>query len=424
MALDVAVGSFNIGTGAAASTVTITPGFTTKALILWWNGRTNSTDSGGSATVLRGMGFATSASAFGSWCCRDEDAAATSATARAYRTDACILEISDSALVGWADVQSINSTQVVFEILDQFVTDMRIFYIAYGGSDITAAEVGTFTATGSAPVNQIVTTSTQGKLVLFGGIRLATVNTATAGSNSFFGGASSSSDEYVWAGRSRDAQNSGDAVSYSRAGECIAFATDTSSATTDRAEFVSFNATPSFTINWLERASAHVIFYLQLSGTFQVALGDILTLNSTGTITETGIAFQPTSLLLASANRAANTADVPTANDELSLGAATGSGNQLVAQSSVLNGNTTMFTQTFVEYDAIYNNVDPSADTIEGKADFTAFTSDGFTLNMSDADPSAYFAWYLAMASAAVPPAFIADNPFMVRNAVRRASFH
>ena len=311
--------------------------------------------------------------------------------------------------MGWADVQSINSTQVVFEILDAFVTNLRVCYIAYGGSDITAAEVGSFTATGAAPVNQIVPTSSQGSLIFFGHVREAAADTASVNAGSGFGAATSSSSEYVWSGRAKDAATSGDTASYCRSGECIAALSTSanSDVAVDRAEFVSFNATPSFTINWLERATAAVVYYLQLSGTFQVALGDILTLNSTGTITETGLAFEPTSLVLVSANRAASTQDVATVHDELSLGAATSSSNELVMQSSSRDGNTAMFTATYVEYDAIYNNVDVpgavSVDTIEGKADFTGFTADGFTLNMSDADPVASFAWYVALAGVVVP---------------------
>ncbi len=428
MALEQAVGSFNIGTGAAGTTVTITPGFETKALILWWNGSTSSTDAAGSGTNMRGMGFATSSSSFRSWTQLDTDNVGTSDVQRAWRNDACIVEITTTAstFAGWADVQSISSTQVVFEILDAFVTDMRIFYLALGGSDITAAECGDFVAAGTAPVNQTVNTSTQGKLLFLGGCREVAANTwtSTSGASAFFGVATDSSHEYVWSAKSRQGSSTGDATAYCYNGECIAFNTDTSSSTVmfDRAEFVSFNATPSFTINWIERTLASNICYLQLSGTFQVALGDILTLNTTGTITETGLAFQPTALLLTSANRAQSTQDVSSADDKLSLGAATGSGNQLVMNSGARNANTTMFTQIGVEYDAIYDNIDTATDGIVGKADFTGFTSDGFTLNMSDADPVASFAWYVAFASAA--NTFRAQPPYIVGQSRTRASFH
>jgi hypothetical protein len=403
MALSVASGSFNIGTGAAGTTATISPGFETKALILWWSGRTESTDAFGSATSLKGMGFAVSDSSFQCCATRDQDAAGTSVTSMGQRDDACILELGVDVAAGWADVQSISSTDVVFEVIDPFTTDLRVSYLALGGSDITAAEVGNFLAAGVAPTNQIVPTTNEGKAIFFLTTRLGTViPTAGANASIMFGAATSSASEYVLSNNTDDGATTGDTAAYCLAGECIATISGTLTTCDTRAEFVSFNATPSFTINWIERSVAPRVMYLQLSGTnLNVALGDFQTLNTTGTITETGLAFQPSALMVMSANVAAHTADTPTAHDEWSVGVATAS-HRMVQQSSSRDGNTTMFVQTGIQYDEVYLNADPATDAIEGSADWQAFTSDGFTLDMDDADPAAAFAGYIALGN---PPA-------------------
>lgn len=404
MALSIAVGQFNIGTGAAGTTVTITPGFETKALILWWSGRT-ATNSHARESHIRGMGFAT-ATQFRAWCTHDVNAAGTADCDQAQRTDACILEMSNTALVGWADVQSINSTQVVFEILDAFVTNMVINYIALGGSDITGAEVANFTPAGIAPTNQthsLLDSGLLGKLVFFGGCRTTSADARADHSSSFFGAATSSSNEYVWAGFAQNGATSGNTKSYCRSAECITTLDITTDVCTMRGEFVSF-ATGQFTVNWLERSTSFPVHYLILSGTFQVALGDIQTLTTTGDVIETGLSFQPSGMMLVSANRAESSADVATVHDELSLGAATASDNEVCMGSSSRDGNTAMFVFTEAAINRCYHNNDVTAATAtqEGAADFTEFTSDGFTLSMSDGDPSASFAWYVALASAPV----------------------
>ena len=404
MALDVAVGSFNIGTGAAGTTVTITPGFQVKALILWWSGRTESIDAAGGATHLQGLGFATSASAFKAVASRELDGAGTGNQDSAGRSDCCILQMNDGATVGRADVQSISSTQVVFEILAQFSIDLRISYLALGGSDITNAECGQFSHSGTAPVNQTVNTTGTGKLIFFAGTRVSPPAPEALGTQSWIhlGVATSASAEYTLLAGSIGG-TSPDSASYCRAGECISMGGSTLGVQ-NRAEFVSFNTSPNgFTINWLERGGSFFSHYLMLDGTFQVALGDLATLATTGTITESGLSFQPTALLLASGCKAESAADtVDFVNDaeghQFSLGAATSTSNRHVQYTGSRSNNTTSFVQSAIQYDEIYANMSATTDAVIGSADFTGFTSDGFTLDQDDADPSAAFVWYLALA--------------------------
>ena len=49
--------TFNIGTGAVGTTVTVTPGFPTKLGLVFLAGRTDATDANGAADHSRGVGF-------------------------------------------------------------------------------------------------------------------------------------------------------------------------------------------------------------------------------------------------------------------------------------------------------------------------------------------------------------------------------
>lgn len=402
MALVSHTGAFNITTAAAGNTVAVTGvGFTPKAIIFWWSGRTESANAGGSATSLRGMGFAVSSASFCARASRDQDAVGTSVTNNGGRDDACILELAADAFAGWADLQSMDADGFTIEILDQFVTDLRVHYIAYGGSDITNAEIGRFTATGTAPVEQDVTNSGfQPNITFF--LMGAGSDPPSVGAPAFFsfGAATDASHQAVVADRANDAASSGQTMSYCRAGECAVLVGGTFPQVVDRAEFVSHNA-DGFTVNWLARVGAERVNWLSIQGG-QWVIGDALTQTDTTTaIAESGFGFAPQSLLLASACRAQDTAGSSTAHAEWSVGAAVSTSNRRAQQTSSRNGNTNMFTQTFLRTDAVYINVDPTSDALEGLMDVQSFDSDGFTAIMDDADPSQAFFWYVAAGSAA-----------------------
>ena len=58
------------------------------------------------------------------------------------------------AAAGKAELQSFGTNNFVLEIQDQFVTDLLVHYWVITGLD--NAEIGSFTPTGTAPVNQTV----------------------------------------------------------------------------------------------------------------------------------------------------------------------------------------------------------------------------------------------------------------------------
>jgi hypothetical protein len=404
--------SFNIGTGAAGTTVTVTPGFPTKAAILFWSGATTNS-AYASGHNLRGMGFLTSATDFRVVTTYDQDAAGTAITSCGHRTDSCIAEIGAAdTFVGWADVQSISSTQVVFEILDQFVTDLYVTGIFIGGDDV-AAESGVFTGTGVAPTTQVISTGITEASVTFllGGPHTADAPTVQVDSTLSFGfgvGASASVLQpcAVLYGGANDGATSGSTGSYALGGEIYAMhATIPAIAPPNRAEY--WGATvggTGFTINWLARNAAIRVHYLTISG-LSAKVVEILTQTDTTTgIPATGLPSTALGGMVISAGKTETVGGAaPAAQEEWSVGAFTSTTERAVQIAGSRNGNTIMFCQNGAYTTACYVNGNPDGpDTLEGLMDVQSIDSGGATFVMDDADPAQAWAGVLLLGAPVV----------------------
>ena len=172
-----------------------------------------------------------------------------------------------------------------------------------------------------------------------------------------------------------------------------------------RADFVSFDATPGFTVNWLEvnAATASYIHALVIKGG-NYTVGDFVTSTTlNASIVLSGFGFPPACAIIASACRAQSTADAPTADAEFSIGAfdsATSRGAQTVYADDAA---ATMIEGFGVEFDEVYINMAPATDALDGLVDIQSVDSDGATLNQDDADPSANWCWYWAAGEAGAP---------------------
>jgi hypothetical protein len=403
------VGNFNIGTGAAASTVAVTGvGFTPKVILLWWSGLTASSN-GDRATHIRGFGVTCGPSDFRCVGTRDWDARPSAESFRGHREDACIVEVGTAAFDGWADLQSFNADGFTLEILDQFATDLYVTYLALGGSSITAAESGRFTAAGTAPVNQTVNNvgNFQPSVTFFFGISAFDPNAWATDEGFFLGVATGSGDEQVWTGGSNTGEATPNTATYCRSGEAIAISPSSPHlAPADRAEFVSHNASPGgFTVNWLERSNGLRVFWLSIAGGDWSA-GNLLTRTDTNAITVSGLASRPSAMLFVSGNRAETAQDaVPDAHDEWSMGAATSPTARAVQHVASRDGAADSYVFRAARSDAVYVNADPvnTSFTLEGLMDVQSVENDGFTCVMDDVDPAQAFVWYVAVGPASPP---------------------
>lgn len=413
MTLSSKVGSFSAGTGAVSSTIVITGvGFQPKAIIFWWSGRSEAADTIGRASHYRGFGVAVSASDRRAVANSSIDAAATSDTAVAHDAASCILSVDATpAIDGQIDLQSMDADGFTLVVDDQMPRDLRITYLALGGDSLTNAATGQFQEPGATGDQDTTSLSFQPDCLLFFSGNGTVAPPAAQGGSSLMIGAASSSGQGVWVGAGRDAQATTLTRTYCTAGECIALLTvATLNTTASRADFVSFLSN-GFRLNWPERSSNRYIFFLALKGG-NYRVDNLLTRTDGNDIAETGFGFQPTSALFLSHGQVESTSDTTQTQDRLAIGAfssLTDRGAQAALdENAVADSEVT----TAIEFDEVYANIKTDS-TIDGLMDVKSIDSDGFTMVMDDADPSAAFVWYVAFGPAAaggVTPALLAAN--------------
>lgn len=160
-----------------------------------------------------------------------------------------------------------------------------------------------------------------------------------------------------------------------------------SPAITNRINGVSFGAS-SFDLTWASTpAAAYRIGYILLGGAditnVKVGSTSTITMASTGAQTETGIGFQGDFAIFLF-NGLANTATFP-ANGGIGFAIA---GKQFTLAWGVDDAQTMSAAVDGVSYinaSGVLSYITNGAGTIDGLASFTEFTSDGFTINVSNA---------------------------------------
>lgn len=394
------VGSFNTGTAAAGNTVVISDvGFEPKVLLFWWSGRTESIDTIGRATHLRGFGVAVSAT--GRWAVTNNsvDAVSDGDTQRYAHDAACIILVSATpALNGALDLQSLDSGGYTLVVDTQMGVNIRVHYLALGGDSITDVATGAFAEPAATGDQDITGLSFQPEFVLFGGDSATTPPTGNSHSTMTIGAAVSSSQQGVWTAIGENAAATTDAVSYCTDNECIAFPLTNATGVAARADFVQF-LTDGFRITWLERNALRNIFFLAMAGG-DYRVENLLTQTDTTTdIAETGFGFSPSAGLFVSHGQVESTLDTVQAHDRLSIGAFS-SLTERGAQ-GVLDEDNVADTEvtTAIEFDAVYVNISTGS-AVDGLMDVKSLDSDGFTCIMDDADPAQAFVLYAAFGPA------------------------
>jgi len=407
MALSSFVGSFtSLTTDAVNTTYTLTPGFTTKAGILFWTGRGDTSDASGRASVRRGFGFFTSTSNRVAAGTTSIDAAAAGSGSLVWHNAACVATVLEDATTinGLIDVSAITSTQVTFILDDVLPANLTIGVMLFGGDDITNATIVEFDgpATPFTSTQDITTVGFQGDMLfLLGTSEIAAAPSSNAAAAVLMLGAcTGTTDEHVWLGGMDQGSTSADTGSYSFAGDLIANqgATVNSplSPLRDRANFSAWLSN-GFQLQWLQNGRGSVNYFALVIKGGKWTVGDFTTRTTTGTIVETGFGYDPNGVLVISDGKAQATADTTSINDRLSVGAASGSVDHAQAMLDE-DGPANMEVTTAIDFSQVYVNID-TASAIEGLIDLQSFDVGGLTFNQSDADANAYFAWYVACGS-------------------------
>lgn len=415
MAFSTKSGSFNIGTGAATTTVAVTGvGFQPTAIVFWWNGDTSSTDTVGGGDHRRGMGFVTSTSDRRSVTTVSEDAQASADTSVGQQIDECIYIFTlTGSTDGLADLSSMDADGFTLVIDNQFSADYRIHYMALGGADLTNAATGIFTRATSTGNQSITGVGYQPDcLLLMSASIWSDSDSAAVDSRISIGFAVSSSQRGTYIGGSNNGATTMQTVSYCYSGECIAIPNTTLTGIDARADFVSMDA-DGFTIDWLEAPfGLERIHYLALKGG-DYFVGNLLTRTDGNDITESSFGFAPSGALFLSHCKTESTQDTFQDHDEWSMGACSAIDER--ASAGVLDEDGTANSEVAkgVEHDAVYMNI-ATDDTLEGVMDIKSLDADGFTCVMDDTDPSAAFVTYLAFGPAVVVGGTGVKNPILM----------
>jgi hypothetical protein len=125
-----------------------------------------------------------------------------------------------------------------------------------------------------------------------------------------------------------------------------------------------------------------------------VKQGTITAKTSTGSQSYTGVGFTPKVILFWATPQTAAGYAAPAS---FMFGCATGSANEWVVSTHVDDAAATVNAGAWMETNSCIRFLNSGTPVEDAVADFTSFDGDGFTLNWSDAAPSAYIIHYLAL---------------------------
>jgi hypothetical protein len=429
MALQCFVDAFNIGTGAAASTVVRTGyGFQPKACLYWWSGRTESAATFARKTLLPGLGMAVSPTSRAAISGMSQDAVATMVCAARHTNAACVECLTTAkALEGSADLQSFDANGQTLVITDQFVTSLRVHCLAIGGSDLTNVELVQFQVPGSGlmgPQNVTVSFQPTALLLMSAILPAAPPTIDTTGLWLSLGLVTSSAAQASIACMDANGGVGGTSENrrYGRSGECLDFVWG-GALVAQRAVFVDFQST-GFQLNWVENATgAAPVWALALRGG-SAAVGSFVTTTSATTITESGLGFAPTGLFFLSAEQPESVVDTTSTNCAMAFGAATSPTNRACQSVFANDASNSSVCGSSVREDACLQMLN-SATVSAGIVDLQSMDSDGFTAVMDVADVTTQkYVTYLALGSTPGAPAVVPlPRARVLPQAVMRAAY-
>lgn len=430
------VAAFNIGIGAAGSTVIVTGagGFTPIAAIFLATNRAEAVDTASAGHSRRILGFA--ANCVGviknrSVGLGDEHAIAVpnQRTGSHNRNDACLIRCSVNGTDnGRARVSSFIPDGCVLTIDTQFTVDMRIIVLFIGG-DVTQAQILSvnFPTTGAVPFNQDITglnfnPTDKASLGILIGQSAGTENGAHSDSDSFFGAFTSPTEQFAWtSGQNHLSPTTTMANRHLKAGQAHA---NFRNALVDRLDrrgtFLSWIA-DGVRLRWDEIDGDPVIGYLLVLNGGQWAVTSGSTLDSLSDIVVSGLGTGvPVGGLVLSHLTTESGADAVQAHDALSVGVF-GATAQYAVGHYGKNGATTSACATAIEHDSVYVNIN-EAGTVLGKMVVQSLEANQVTFHMSDADPTPSFFGAIVLGPLGVAgPSPPAPNPERWRSSPRTA---
>lgn len=265
--------------------------------------------------------------------------------------------------------------------------------LCYGAVNVSVGSITAPLATGNQETN--ITPSFQPKVVIFMGTN-ATADGTAADADMHFGVGISSTSRRAINMMDDDALATTNTYAQSDNTSCIWIATRTD-LTIAKADMVSLDA-DGFTINWttVDAALQPIVPYLALGGDItNVYLGSGTSATATGNKAYTGIGFQPDAIIFFYAGRSTTETTVADGTRWM-MGLATTSTARGYNGSQSVDGNAAATTGG-VQLTSKCMAIIGTASATSAEADFVSMDADGFTLNWTTVDTSAYYFYYLAI---------------------------
>jgi hypothetical protein len=406
MSLQSAQGTISILSSDTVGTTKVVSGlgFAPVALFFYWSGTASAVDVLESLDVQEGFGVATGAAARRCVSGFSQNGVTTTVTEGGYHNAAVACTMDAAGFTGLLDIQSFDAGGFTAIIDDQFPVNMRVQWMAIGGSDVANASVGSFQQPVGAGDQDIVDAGFQPNfiMVLHGGRTASGAPNTTADVNLTIG-AYDGTTQGVLAVGSQNAVTTTATMRYCRAGEIAVEYDGSITATSARASATAFLAN-GFRLNWAEVAAAQShYFYLALNiSTGKRIVGNLLTRTDGADIVESGFGFTPEAAMFFAAGAVENAADTPVAHNVYAVGAAVSPSSRGAIYASDKNAVTTTECRAGVEYDEVYIEDESLSGTVTGLMDLKSMDSDGLTCVMDDPSSTAFFVWYFAFGEAAV----------------------
>lgn len=418
MALSAWCTSYNTGTGAVGTTVSITgQASQPKVVFHCWNGRTGTVDANGRGTHARGIGAAISTSDRRRMNSLSQDTPTAMVTNHSQDDAECVALSTTADLVdGLLDHQSMNSDGWTGVVDDVFVASYRVHALGLGGADLANVVGGDFTKATTTGVQQITSLSFQPDGIIFFTSGQTTMSgSVNPDSACCIGAATSATEQFVWSAGSNDGAANAQSVSYCTDAECIALLNSGATGFNDRATFVQFLSN-GFEVNWtVNAAGSERIPFIAFKGCgIRVVSG--LTQTDTSTDVTFTLPFTVRAGMVFSHALAESSAGTVQDDDKMSWGFFSSTSDERCMSMADDDAAGTAVVSTGVSHDAVYQNLDPATGNVQGEMVVQSMSGNTVAFRMSDADPSqAFFAAILFGDRPLAPPPFQRLTRIMTR---------
>ncbi len=369
--------------------------FQPKALRFYWMGLGNSVNAVSQADDSRiGVGFATSVSDRRCVTAFENDASDPTLCTTGYRDDAVVAVVAGTpSFTAMLDIDSITSDGFTLIVDDQLpVSDMTIFWEAWGGDEITVATTGEISEPASiGNVSYSVpgfTADGTGQVVMFAGVQATVVNTAQENDSSFYVGFASGAsvtDNIVLMGSSNDGVTTTVTDNYSKTGECLAMMELSGATSVDGRATLNSWQDNAFQLDWLARSvtGRKNIFLAIKGGNWKASSFVIngLTLGSTAIVSDLSFSLLGSCFLCGNNNE--NVAGTSSTNNAISLGTATNTNNRRSIGHLSETAVSVSQIDLAIRYESIICNP-TSAGTHGSVLDIYEWKSDGFSVYLSN----------------------------------------